>query len=352
MKDKLMKNTALYSAGFFTIAMCSIFFIGANKEIKISHVSQDEVIADTPIENSSDTPQIPDNLITFDEEITNTEYLCIPLPENIEAENITIENHYMDRELCIVLSDVDSGYYRTHSLGGNHKDIVDGSFENKGRDCILCLNTKGIFEYKTILEDNELYVSFITPGELYEKIVVIDPSHGGNDAGAKANEFSEKDIVLEVTKKLKEKLDATDIKTYYTRMDDVNPAEESRIALANETKADMYIRIEVSNNADTSIYGVECEYNDEFFIPGFGSVELSDNMETEVVTAIKGKALGLVKAPSQSTTLRKATVPATTLKVGCITNKQEAALLGREDYVDRIAEGIYNGIVKSLEDMK
>lgn len=42
-------------------------------------------------------------------------------------------------------------------------------------------------------------------------------------------------------------------------------------------------------------------------------------------------------------------VPAAAVKVGCITNRQEAALLVREEYQDRIAKGIYNAIIKVLE---
>ena len=38
------------------------------------------------------------------------------------------------------------------------------------------------------------------------------------------------------------------------------------------------------------------------------------------------------------------------MKVGCLTNKQEAILLGREDYQEKIADGICNAILAVYEE--
>ena len=155
---------------------------------------------------------------------------------------------------------------------------------------------------------------------------------------------------LQVAKKLKDKLDNNkDIKVYYTRMDDVNPGEQERVLLANEIRADMYIRIQVDSNEDTNVYGTTTIYNGDYFIPGFGSVELADALEREVVISIKGKALGLSEAGAQEYAIRNVTIPAAAVKVGCISNKQEATLLGREEYQQKIADGIYNAIISIYE---
>ena len=195
-----------------------------------------------------------------------------------------------------------------------------------------------------------LYVNFLSPREMYDKIVVIDPYGGGSNAGNEGNGLSEKDITLQVAKKIKEKLDESDIKVYYTRMDDSNPGEEDRVRLANETRADMYIRIQVDANEESSVYGATTIYHEDYFIPGFGSVELADILEREVVTSIKGKALGLTGAEEEDYAVRSITVPAAAVKVGCLTNKQEAILLGREEYQDKIADGICNAVQKVYED--
>ena len=133
-------------------------------------------------------------------------------------------------------------------------------------------------------------------------------------------------------------------------MDDVNPTQEERVKLANETRADMYIRIQVDADEDSSVYGTTVVYNRDYFIPGFGNVELADLLEREVVTSIKGKALGLEEAETQEYTLNNVKIPGACVKTGYITNMQEAILLGRDDYQEKIASGIYNAIIKVYEE--
>ncbi|RKI94130.1 hypothetical protein D7V94_00695 [Parablautia intestinalis] len=286
---------------------------------------------------------------------SNSTYMRIPLPEECKAEDIVIENYYMNQELCILVGTADADFYEANAISGNLDMVKKGLCEaaNEGTDekgVKLRFSLTGIFEYHTILENHDLYVNFLSPREMYDKIVVIDPYGGGSNAGNEGNGLSEKDITLQVAKKIKEKLDESDIKVYYTRMDDSNPGEEDRVRLANETRADMYIRIQVDANEDSSVYGATTIYNEDYFIPGFGSVELADILEREVVTSIKGKALGLTGAEEEDYAVRSITVPAAAVKVGCLTNKQEAILLGREEYQDKIADGICNAVQKVYED--
>lgn len=348
MTERLLKTTAIYCGIFFVVGMFLVIFLGKNKTIEVSDFLEDEIAEN----NTPEQPavQINKNEITFSSEMANTEYLCIPLPKETKAEDIVIENHYMDGELRILIANMDASFFASNKLSGNRSLVKGGRFEQKNKDCLIRLDVSEVLEYRTIFENNELFVSFLKPKELYEKIVVIDPLGGGANKGATANEITEKDISLLVAKKVKERLDESGIKAYYTRMDDVNPSEEARVYLANNTKADMYVRIGVSRNSDESVYGISCEYNDEYFIPGFGSIELSDIMEKEIVTATKGKALGLIKSGKDNIAMADATVPVTSVSIGCISNKQEAILLGREDYIEKIAEGIYNGIVKACEE--
>ena len=69
-----------------------------------------------------------------------------------------------------------------------------------------------------------------------------------------------------------------------------------------------------------------------------------------MVTAISGKANGLIEASAEDTVISEATVPAAAIKVGYLTNGQESILLQREDYIQRIAEGIYQTILKAYEE--
>lgn len=349
MQPKLAKQAAVLSIIFFIAAMGTIIYLSAGKVITISDVAQDEVQGAAEKTNSEEKNE---NILTFVLGETDTSYLRIPLPEGCKAEDIAIENHYMDQELYVQINNKKEKFYSENAISGNRDNIEQGTYEIVANGTRLRFVLNGIFEYRTILENNDLYINFLSPKEMYEKIVVIDPACGGLNAGFVTDDLQEKEINLQIAKKLKEKLDKSDIKAYYTRMEDVNPAEENRIRLANETRADMYIRIQTDASEDTLHYGTTAVYNGDYFIPGFGGVELADYLEREVVTAIKGKALGLEEAQAEDYALLRVTIPAATIKTGCISNKQEAGLLGREDYQDKIATGIYNAIVKAYEENK
>lgn len=346
MRQQLMKKTVIYSVIFAIAAMTFIIYTASHKVIVIADVAQDEVRTE---ESGGDVKPAEKDLLTFGENTENTDYLCIPLKSGIRAETVKIENHYMDNELWVIFEDDCSNFYKTNLITGNRSKINIGYYEQEGKKTRLKFSLTGVFEYRSILEGNNLYIEFLPPKEMYEKIVVIDPAGGGEEYGIEADGLSEKEITLEIARKLKEKLDATDIKAYYTRMEDVYPSEASRVAIANDAKADMLIRIQVGADKDTSLFGTQTVYNESYFIPEFGSIELADLLEREVVTGIRGKAIGLIPAKEEEYVLQKAEVPAAGICVGYITNEKERELLKSESYLDYIAQGIYNAILKAYE---
>ncbi len=348
MQQNLMKKATIAGLLFFVAAMGIICCLSAGKVITIADVAQDEVQEVKELKDKVSQGQTKS--LTFRLGDADTSYLRVPLPEGCKAENIIIENHYMDKQLWLMIQNVEEDFYYDNVISGNREMIAQGTFDVAADGVKLNFQLTGIYECRTILENNNLYISFQAPKEIYDRIVVIDPAHGGMDAGHCVGGLSEKDINLQIARKLKEKLDGGEIKAYYTRMDDVNPSDEERIALGNETRADMYIRIQVSASEDTALYGTETVYNRHYFIPGFGSVELADCLEREVVTSIKGKALGLLEAGAEDYTIEHATIPAAAISVGYITNAQEAVLLGKEAYIDKIATGIYEAIMKAYEE--
>lgn len=349
----LMKRMAMYCTLFVVTAMGVMLYYCANKIIVVADVAQDEVVQTTEVEEHREVVVDKSN-IQIDRNSQTTNYFSIPMPESVRVEEVTIENHYMDRELRINIEPKDTKgletFYEDNAVYGNCEKVLDGHFDvEKKRICLRFMLT-GVYEYHSIFEDSTLYVEFMTPKEAYDKIIVIDPAYGLEDVGATVNGVNSKDITLEIAKALKAKLDETDIKVYYTRMDDSNPGAEDRVQLATATKADMLIRIEVGSAQSSKQYGTEAVYNSKFFIPGFGSVELADLLEREVVTSISGKANGLLEAEEQDTVINEATVPAAAIKVGYLTNAQEHILLQREDYIQRIAEGIYQTVVKAYDE--
>lgn len=353
-QNRLMKTTLVYCVLFVAAAMSVMLYYAATKTVGVADLAQDEVVRPA-VQKEESAPTIPvrENEITINRSVQNTNYFCIPMPESVKAEEVVLENHYMDKELWVSISAAQAkdyeAFYESNSVYGNSENVADGRFEVERERICLRFALDGVYEYRSIFEDHILYVEFVPSKEVYEKIIVIDPAYGGEEQGVSVEGTSSKDITLGVAKALKTMFDESDIKVYYTRMDDSNPAEDNRVELAEATKADMLIRIEVSGDENSKLYGTTAVYNSKYFIPGFGNVELADLLEREVVTSISGKACGLIESVEEDRVVNSATVPAAAIRVGYLTNSQEAILLQREDYINRIAEGIYNAVVKAYE---
>lgn len=77
------------------------------------------------------------------------------------------------------------------------------------------------------------------------RTIVLDPGHGGKDAGARGSRANEKDIVLEVALKLGKKIEKElpGVRVIYTRKTDVFIPLYERPAVANKNKADLFISI-------------------------------------------------------------------------------------------------------------
>lgn len=346
--QKLNKYTTIYSITFSFAAMAVILVLSANKVVTISGTEQNEQSV-TGHEDESFLDGDGNGHVLTIADRPNEGYLTVPVPESCKAENVVVENHYMDRELCILIKNTEEAFFEQHELSGSSKMILKGQSEQVGKGVRLTFETDSIYEYRTVLENNNLYITFVRPKEEYNFIAVIDPACGGLDSGKSDNGVIEKELVLQVAQKLQEQMEKNGIKAYFTRLGDVNPSETARAELANEIGADVFIRLSVGAYEDASLYGVSTTYNENYFIPGFGNVELADLLEREVVTSIKSKAIGLVKAGDVDTVLRQLKVPAAEVKIGCITNKQEAILLQREDYQEKIAVGIVNAVISSSE---
>lgn len=108
-------------------------------------------------------------------------------------------------------------------------------------------------------------------------IVVLDPGHGGQALGAVGRKSKEKDIVLDVSKKLKTELEnrLPDVQVLLTRTTDINVAFKARTDLANKNHADLFISIH-ANSANSARKKNPHVKGTETLVLGFGRVGEQD----------------------------------------------------------------------------
>lgn len=350
MSDKLKWYSLWIAVAFFVVSMSGmlVYAEGRKEAVVKEQESEPTDFEKEKAENMGEEGVLPLPL-AFEEKSEVGNRLCIVLPDGTAEEDVIVENRYMEEELWVTFLGEKAVFYDTQPLYGNTAGILSGIYQ-KTEDCIrMRIQLDDVYECRSMVEEGKLYLTLEKPGSVYEKIVVIDPVY--SEFTTKEGGMQEKDITLDIALRLKEKLDGSPIKAYFTRLEDEKPEEKRRMKLAEAAEADFVISIGTSQKAeDTAKYGTEIVYNSDFFTPFLSSAELADKVLRQVVTRINGRADGLVKAASQEQIVWEAPCPAVLLRVGYLTNEQEAALLAREDYREKIAEGIYQAILQVYDE--
>jgi len=86
------------------------------------------------------------------------------------------------------------------------------------------------------------------------KTVVIDPGHGGYEKGIRKGKYIEKNIVLDIAKKLGSLINRGSSRSHLTRRSDRFMSQNDRIKYANDKEADVFLSIHVGNHRDMVLY--------------------------------------------------------------------------------------------------
>lgn len=178
------------------------------------------------------------------------------------------------------------------------------------------------------------------------KVIVVDPGHGGSNPGAVANNSRESDNNLAVSLKLRDKLVQAGAKVVMTRDSDRTVAPEgssldrelqARVDMAEANHADIFVSIHSNENSNSSIAGAMTFY----------SSSQSSQLARQVQNAVVEETGAVDKGVDTATyyVLRNTSMPSILVEMGFISNPQEAAKLQNDSYRNRMAQGVFNGIV-------
>jgi len=285
-----------------------------------------------------------------------------------------------------VVLDIDSiKDYKIFRLHDPFRIVVDVSgVEEEPEEKLTAMNASSRAVGKGIRkpESPDSTVSLARQLGLSVKRIVIDPGHGGKDPGCYFSEaIREKDIVLDLAKRLKKKIEGRLLgcEVLLTRMNDLFVPLDERTAFANVKKADLFISLHVNAHKQASIFGVETYFlnmatderavmvaarenatseknisdlqtilndlmlNTKISESSKLAYYVQDGMMTQIKENYKAnKSLGVKQAPFY--VLIGAEMPAILVETGFITNYTERKRLMEEAYRDMIADGIVEGI--------
>ena len=178
--------------------------------------------------------------------------------------------------------------------------------------------------------------------------IVIDPGHGGKDSGAVAldGETYEKTVNLLVAERLMDKLYAnSEISPTITRTRDEYIKLLDRAGVSNDGDAHLFLSIHFNSADNSSAKGIEVLYASE------KNVRIKDTVQKDFASCLQ-KALiketgavdrGIKNRPA-IIVLNKTKNVAALAELGFLSNEDDLENIKDPDYIDKLAQGLYNGI--------
>jgi N-acetylmuramoyl-L-alanine amidase len=182
-----------------------------------------------------------------------------------------------------------------------------------------------------------------------KKVVLIDSGHGGFDPGKVGIGHNlEKDINLQIAKKLQAYLEQGGSTVLMTRVNDEALASKKaedmreRIAIANNYKSDILVSIHQNSYPSENVQGAQVFYFDN----QENSKKLALYVQEEIKAFVDPENRREAKSNSNYYMLKKSKTPAIIVECGFLSNPSDTNKLTDDEYQEKIAWAIYKGIIK------
>ena len=213
------------------------------------------------------------------------------------------------------------------------------------------------FSFKIANEDITLNKKSIetvsTP--VTNKVIIVDAGHGTPDEGAESlNGTTEAEINLKIALKLQNLLEQSGCTVILTRSDeneiyDVGSDSirekkisdvKNRVKIGNESSADIFVSIHLNKIPEQQYYGWQTFYKK-------GSEEsklLATEIQNNLNDAIQKENKRIPAMLNSVYIMKNVEIPITIVECGFLSNPEEEELLQTDEYQNKLAWGIYNGI--------
>ena len=188
------------------------------------------------------------------------------------------------------------------------------------------------------------------------KVIVIDAGHGIPDEGAESiNGISEAKINLSIALKLQKLLEQSGAIVILTRSDDNGIYDidsktlkekkisdlKNRVKIGNESSADLFISIHLNKISDQKYYGWQTFYksSDE------NSIKLAKSIQNNLNKSIQKDNERVPMKLDSIYIVKNVDIPITIVECGFLSNTEEEKELLNGEYQDRLAWGIYSGLM-------
>lgn len=177
-----------------------------------------------------------------------------------------------------------------------------------------------------------------------KRCIVLDAGHGGTDTGAIGGGINEKDITLDVSKRVEKLLKQKGYDVKMTRTDDTYVSLQDRVEFSEKYAPDIFVSIHVNSSVKPEITGVETHYYHQ------ESMSLAQVVHSAFASAVQSPNRGLFK--SKFYVINHTTSPSILIEIGFISNADERVQLIGEKRKQATAKSIADGIQEYFKQCK
>ncbi|WP_102273768.1 N-acetylmuramoyl-L-alanine amidase [Cytobacillus massiliigabonensis] len=177
---------------------------------------------------------------------------------------------------------------------------------------------------------------------LKDRIIVVDAGHGAHDPGTSSNGFYEKNITLDVAKRVSAKLQAAGANVVMTRKTDNFLTLQERVDFTKSVYGEIFVSVHVNSAGSSSAKGSETYYDTSNNQNGAQSKLLAHEIQQQLVSQanmtdrkIKDTGFYVIKYNQ---------IPAVLVELGFLSNSEDRSKLTSETYLNKYAEAIYQGV--------
>lgn len=167
--------------------------------------------------------------------------------------------------------------------------------------------------------------------------VIIDPGHGGVDGGAVWSGLIERNLTIDVARRLESILRARGLQTVMTRRSNTTVSLDARARLANRYSSAVFVSIHFNANRNRSISGIETFYRSS------RGRQLALSVQRSLDRRVTGINRGITNR--DYLVLRATQMPAILIECGFISNRTEASRCATAAHRQKLAEAIASGII-------
>lgn len=310
--------------------------------------------------SSVNVEKISHNLMTSEQGDT---YLHIEINTNREVKNFSIqENPNNKYQLIFNIEDAQiSNIARQEKLDGNiakkvflqeKKDTVQGKIylqeEVNNNYKIYSLGKKGIAIdiFNSVV--NTPVASDVALSNVKNKIITIDPGHGGSDSGAVGpNGYTEKEGAFAISQKVASILNQSGAKVVMTRDSDVDVYGpnasarnelQARVNVGNNANSDIFVSIHCNAFVNPAANGTQTFY----YGSSYQGQRLAQSIQEKMIEANGLRDRGI--STCNFYVVKHSYMPAVLIETAFITNYDEEALLSDDEWQTTMAKAIAEGI--------